>query len=93
MKTLLIIKRIISSQLEFYNIIKLVNKVFENKKGTIQIFPCELMHMVPETKEERITIGITLHSYPSITKGLINQLAFNSRDYKGSIILTKEYYG
>ena len=51
------------------------------------------MHMVPETKEERITIGITLHSYPSITKGLINQLAFNSRDYKGSIILTKEYYG
>ena len=68
-------------------------KVIENKKGHIQIFPCELMHMVPPTQEERITIGITIHSYPSITKGLLNQLAFNSKDYKGSIILTKEHYG
>ena len=67
--------------------------VIENKIGYIQIFPCELMHMVPETKKDRITIGITVHSYPSVTKGLINQLAFNSKDYKGSIILTKEHYG
>ena len=38
-----------------------------------------------------LIIGLAIIS--SITKGLINQLAFNSRDYKGSIILTKEYYG
>ena len=68
-------------------------KVIENKKGYIQIFPCELMHMVPPTEKQRITIGVTLHSYPSITKGLIDQLAFNSKEYKGSIILTREHYG
>lgn len=68
-------------------------KVIENKKGHIQIFPCELMHMVPPTEKQRITVGITIHSYPSITKGLIDQLAFNSKEYKGSIILTRKHYG
>jgi len=68
-------------------------KVVENKKGYIQIFPCELMHMVPPTEEERITVGITIHSYPSITRGLIDQLAFNSQEHKGSIILTRKHYG
>ena len=68
-------------------------KVIENKRGYIQIFPCELMHMVPPTEEERITVGITIHSYPSITRGLIDQLAFNSQEHKGSIILTRKHYG
>ena len=68
-------------------------KMIENKKGYIQIFPCELMHMVPPTEEERITVGITIHSYPSITRGLIDQLAFNSQEHKGSIILTRKHYG
>lgn len=68
-------------------------RVIENKKGYIQIFPCELMHMVPPTEEERITVGITIHSYPSITRGLIDQLAFNSQEHKGSIILTRKHYG
>lgn len=68
-------------------------KVIENKRGYIQIFPCELMHMVPPTEEERITVGITIHSYPSITRGLIDQLAFNSQAHKGSIILTRKHYG
>ena len=68
-------------------------KVVENKIGCIQIFPCELMHMVPPTEEERITVGITIHSYPSITRGLIDQLAFNSKEHKGSIILTRKHYG
>tara|TARA_Y100000385_G_scaffold183804_1_gene189832 strand:- start:504 stop:1148 length:645 start_codon:yes stop_codon:yes gene_type:complete len=68
-------------------------KMIENKKGYIQIFPCELMHMVPPTEEERITVGITIHSYPSITRGLIDQLAFNSQAHKGSIILTRKHYG
>ena len=68
-------------------------KVVENKIGCIQIFPCELMHMVPPTEEKRITVGITIHSYPSITRGLIDQLAFNSKEHKGSIILTRKHYG
>jgi len=68
-------------------------KVIENRKGYIQIFPCELMHMVPPTDQERITVGITIHSYPSITRGLIDQLAFNSQEHKGSIILTRKHYG
>lgn len=69
----------------------------ENKKGFIHVFPCELFHMVPPIKsnQDRITIGITVHSYSSIGnnfKNLLNQLAYNSRTYQDTIFLTKEHH-
>lgn len=68
--------------------------VRENKKGYIHVFPCELFHMVPPVEEEqdRITIGITVHSYKDINRTMIDQLAFNSRTYQDTIILSKEHH-
>lgn len=66
--------------------------VRKNKKGFIHMFPCELYHMVPPVDKDRITIGITIHSYHAVGKSLMNQLAFNSRIYQDSIILTKEHH-
>lgn len=68
--------------------------VRENKKGYIHVFPCELFHMVPpvEEDEDRITIGITVHSYKDINHTMIDQLAFNSRTYQDTIILSKEHH-
>ena len=58
------------------------------------MFPCELYHMVApiETDEDRITVGITVHSYQTIQRDMLNQLAFNSRMYQDTIILTKEHH-
>ena len=68
--------------------------VRENKKGFIHMFPCELFHMVApiETEEARIPVGITVHSYQTIQRDMLNQLAFNSRMYQDTIILTKEHF-
>jgi len=66
----------------------------ENKIGYVHIFPCELFHYVPsvETDTPRITIGMTVHSNSDININLMNQLAFNSKMYQDSIILTKSHY-
>tara|TARA_B100000212_G_C27375287_1_gene534419 strand:- start:1981 stop:2670 length:690 start_codon:yes stop_codon:yes gene_type:complete len=68
--------------------------VKENIKGHIHVFPCELFHMVPpiETDEDRITVGITVHSFKDINHTMIDQLAFNSRTYQDTIILSKEHH-
>ncbi len=68
--------------------------VRENRKGFIHVFPCELFHTVPPitTDEDRITIGITVHSFKDINHTMIQQLAFNSRLYQDTIILTKEHH-
>ena len=67
--------------------------VLENKKGYIQILPCELYHKVPpnESEDARYTIGLTIHSYPIIGKTLIDRYAFNSKTYQDTIILTREH--
>ena len=51
--------------------------------------------MVPpvETEQDRITVGITVHSYQAVQRDMLNQLAFNSRMYQDTIILTKEHFG
>ena len=66
----------------------------ENKVGYIHMIPCELYHSVPavEGDEDRITVGVTMHSYQSIQRDMLNQLAFNSRMYQDTIILTKEHF-
>ena len=66
----------------------------ENKVGYIHMIPCELYHSVPavEGEEDRITVGITMHSYQTIQRNMLNQLAFNSRMYQDTIILTKEHF-
>jgi hypothetical protein len=68
--------------------------VKENKKGFIHMFPCELFHMVPpvETEQDRITVGITVHSYQTVQRDMLNQIAFNSRMYQDTIILTREHF-
>jgi len=68
--------------------------VKENKKGWIHVFPCELFHMVPAVQEDqdRITVGITVHSYQYITQQVLDQIAFNSRLFQDKIILTKEHH-
>jgi len=66
----------------------------ENKVGYIHMIPCELYHMVPKVQgdEDRITVGVTVHSYQTIQRDMLNQLAFNSRMYQDTIILTKEHF-
>lgn len=68
--------------------------VRENKIGFMHIFPCDLFHYVPpiETDTPRITLGMTVHSNSDINVNLMNQLAFNSKMYQDSIILTKNHY-
>ena len=58
------------------------------------MIPCELHHSVPAVKgkEDRITVGVTIHSYQTIQRDMLNQLAFNSRMYQDTIILTKEHF-
>lgn len=65
----------------------------KNKKGEIHIFPCELYHMVPPVKTDRhrITVGITVHSFPFIQKHILNQIAANSKVFKDVIILTNNH--
>ena len=67
--------------------------VRENKKA-IYMYSCELFHLVPpvDEDEDRITIGITVHSYKDINRTMIDQLAFNSRTYQDTIILSKEHH-
>jgi hypothetical protein len=50
--------------------------------------------MVPKVQgdEDRITVGVTVHSYQTIQRNMLNQLAFNSRMYQDTIILTKEHF-
>jgi hypothetical protein len=66
----------------------------ENKVGYIHMIPCELYHSVPavEGDEDRITVGITMHSYQTIQRNMLDQLAFNSKMYQDTIILTKEHF-
>lgn len=66
----------------------------DNIIGQLHIFPCELFHMVPKNKSDtdRITIGITCHSYMDITRESLNQWAFNSQMYQDSIILTNKHF-
>lgn len=66
----------------------------ENKVGYIHMIPCELYHSVPavEGNEDRITVGITMHSYQTIQRNMLDQLAFNSKMYQDTIILTKEHF-
>ena len=67
----------------------------ENKKGYMHIFPCETMHSVePLTgNEERISVGMTIHSYNYIDRPIISSLAFNSkREVEDTLILTNEHY-
>jgi len=66
----------------------------ENKIGFMHIFPCELFHYVQPSESDtpRITLGMTVHSNSDININIINQLAFNSKQYQDSIILTKEHY-
>ena len=49
----------------------------ENKVGYIHMIPCELYHMVPKVQgdEDRITVGVTVHSYQTIQRDMLNQLA------------------
>jgi hypothetical protein len=58
------------------------------------MIPCELYHSVPavEGDEDRITVGITMHSYQTIQRNMLDQLAFNSKMYQDTIILTKEHF-
>jgi hypothetical protein len=58
------------------------------------MIPCELYDMVPKVQgdEDRITVGVTVHSYQTIQRNMLNQLAFNSRMYQDTIILTKEHF-
>ena len=61
----------------------------------MHIFPCETMHSVkPLTvNEERISVGMTIHSYNYIDKPIISSLAFNSkREVEDTLILTNEHY-
>lgn len=66
----------------------------ENKVGYIHMIPCELYHSVPAVQgdEDRITVGITMHSYQTIQRNMLDQLAFNSKMYQDTIILTKEHF-
>jgi len=68
--------------------------VRENKIGYMHVFPCELFHSVSpiDTDVPRVSLGMTVHSNSDININLINQLAFNSRMYQDSIILSKEHY-
>lgn len=67
--------------------------VIENQKGHMHIIPCELFHKVSKNKtdEPRFTIGLTVHSYQTISKTLIDRYAFNSKTYQDTIILTREH--
>lgn len=69
-------------------------KTIQNKKGFIHILPCDLYHMVSKNSSEdpRYTIGMTIHSYPTISKTLIDRYAFNSKTYQDTVILTKEHF-
>ena len=66
----------------------------ENKVGYIHMIPCEQYHSVPAVKgnEDRITVGVTIHSYQAVQRDMLNQLAFNSRMWQDTIILTKEHF-
>lgn len=68
-------------------------KLYENKRGYIHIIPCELFHKVPpnQTEQDRLSIGMTIHSYPTITQTLIDRYAFNSKTYQDTVILTREH--
>ena len=58
------------------------------------MIPCELYHSVPEVEgdEDRITVGVTIHSYQTVQRDMLNQIAFNSRMYQDTIILTREHF-
>ena len=64
----------------------------ENKKGCIQIFPASIYHKVEPVSSDRISIGITIHSFESIDKDNIDLLALNSRKVSNSIVLSKRHY-
>ncbi len=61
----------------------------ENQKGYIQMFPCAVYHKVNPVESERISIGITLHSFEYITKDIIKLYALNSKAFSTTIILDK----
>ena len=46
----------------------------ENKRGYIHIFPCNVLHKVDPVQNERISIGITLHSESKIDADAIDGL-------------------
>ena len=60
----------------------------------MHMFPCELFHRVApnETDDPRVTVGMTIHSKDAINTRIIDQLAFNSREYRDTIILTKSHF-
>lgn len=66
----------------------------ENKVGHMHMFPCELFHRVApnETDDPRVTVGMTIHSRDAINTRIMDQLAFNSREYRDTIILTKSHF-
>lgn len=68
--------------------------VRENQIGFLHMFPCELFHYVPdvETDTPRITLGMTVHSNMDINLGLMKQLAFNSKEWQDSVVLTNEHF-
>ena len=65
-----------------------VNK--ENHKGHIQVFPCSLYHKVKPVTEERISVGITFHSFEYLNKDIIKTYALNSNIIPNTIILNNE---
>lgn len=70
---------------------KAVNMI--NKKGHMHLLPCELFHMVPknQTDTDRITLGLTIHSYPVMQKTFMDRYAFNSKTYQDTVVLTREH--
>jgi len=62
-----------------------VNK--ENHKGYIQVFPCALNHKVNPVTGERISVGITFHSFEYLDKEMIRTYAMNSNITPNTIIL------
>ena len=61
----------------------------ENKRGYIHTFPCTSYHKVKPVESERISIGITYHSFECIDKDIIKLYALNSKDVTTVIILDK----
>ena len=62
-----------------------VNK--ENHKGYIQVIPCSLGHKVNPVTEERISVGITFHSFEYLDKEIISTYAMNSNITPNTLIL------